>query len=86
MMRSRCHGHHWRHWPEGELHHQRCVMSNHWQLKPPPFESWIRDINSNAGSGMVKIGRHYNILVLTVEGHATSAPVNRQNAKQVMGL
>eukprot|EP00971_Amphidinium_carterae_P216219 4292013-Amphidinium_carterae.1 len=54
-------------------------------IKPPPFKSWIRDISSNAGSRMVKIGFHYYIQGLIVEGHATSVTVNRQNVKQISG-
>eukprot|EP00971_Amphidinium_carterae_P352154 6492454-Amphidinium_carterae.3 len=44
-------------------------------VKPPPFRSWIRDLrdlNTNAGSCMVKIGRHYYTHGLIIEGHAKS--------------
>eukprot|EP00971_Amphidinium_carterae_P240472 4773864-Amphidinium_carterae.1 len=51
-------------------------------VKPPPCRSWIRDLSSNAGSRMVKIGRHYYIHGLIIEGHATSITVNRQKVKQ----
>eukprot|EP00971_Amphidinium_carterae_P116728 2312072-Amphidinium_carterae.1 len=51
-------------------------------VTPPPFKSWIRDLSSNAGSRMVKIGRHYYIHGLVIEGHATSVTVNRQKVKE----
>eukprot|EP00971_Amphidinium_carterae_P051603 1015711-Amphidinium_carterae.4 len=66
------HSHHKRYWLEGQLHHQRCVMSNHWQL-------------NHGGELMVKIGPRYYILGLILKGHANSVTVNRQNVKEITG-
>eukprot|EP00971_Amphidinium_carterae_P274612 5449438-Amphidinium_carterae.1 len=48
-------------------------------VKPPVFKSCIRDLSSNAGSNMVKIGRHYYTHRLIIEGHTGEASVSQMH-------
>eukprot|EP00971_Amphidinium_carterae_P139990 2773850-Amphidinium_carterae.2 len=46
-------------------------------VKPPPYKSWIMSLRSAHGARMVKIGKHYYIHSLVMDGFINKVQISR---------
>eukprot|EP00971_Amphidinium_carterae_P204421 4056628-Amphidinium_carterae.1 len=55
-------------------------------VKPPPHKSWIMSLHSSHGARMVKIGKHYYILSLVMDGFINKVQISRSQINAPLSI